>query len=100
MSGIILFAAAQVLFGQQGRIEDSFVTYQKCITKILKDESPIAPLPLGPGTPNNIPREIIGSAWSCFQACFRHPSVSFTPESHPEAFRLLNSFRPGSSSKL
>jgi hypothetical protein len=100
MSGISLFAAAQVLFEQQGRIEDSFVMYEKCIRKILKDESPIAPLSFGPGAPDNFPREIIGSAWYGFQACFRHPSVSFTPESHPGAFKLLDSFRPGASSRL
>jgi hypothetical protein len=96
MSSWTLFQAAE-WFYHQGKINDSFEYYQRSIKKNLKDENVIAIVPLP--VPDGSPQEILTAAWRNFLGFFRDPAMSFTKASHPEAYKLLNSFRPGASSK-
>jgi hypothetical protein len=96
MSGVELFQRAETLYFQ-GKVPETFEMYQKSIKKILKDENPTATLPL-PLPTDDFPRETLGVVWRNFLGFFRDPAMSFTPESHPEAHKLLNSFRPASTS--
>jgi hypothetical protein len=102
MSGISLYQRAEALYAI-GNVEDAFATYQKCIKKILKDENTNAVIPasmLPPTLPNDFPRETLGSVWRNFVGFFRDPQMNFTAETAPEAYKLLNSFRPGHTSPL
>ena len=45
--------------------------------------------------PPDFPQELLGGVWRNFVGFFRDPSMNFTEESHPEAYKLLRSFRPG-----
>ena len=92
-SGLALFQKAEMFF-QQGRINDAFEYYQRSIKKILKDEDVIAKIPAL--VPPDFPEELLGGVWRNFVGFFRDPAMNFTEESHPEAYKLLNSFRPGS----
>jgi hypothetical protein len=78
------------------------VTYQKCVKRILKDEIAGARIPAGMTSiqPNEYPRETLGAAWHNFVGFLRDPQMNFTAETAPEAYKLLNSFRPGASSNL
>jgi len=87
-------------FAMEDRWDESLWAHIDCIKNILRDGSPTAPLPLAPGSPDNIPREILGAAWWCFNSCFRRRGLRFIPESCPEAYELLTAFRPGASSEL
>jgi len=44
--------------------DESLWAHIDCIKNILRDGSPTAPLPLAPGSPDNIPREILGAAFN------------------------------------
>ncbi|GLB42114.1 putative MYND finger [Lyophyllum shimeji] len=93
MSGLSLFQQAE-LFYYQGRINDAFENYRKSIKKILKDENVLAKVPGADIIPDDFPQELLGMVWRNFVGFYRDPKMNFTEESHPEAFRLLNSFRP------
>ena len=97
MSGVALFQRAEGLYAQ-GKIQETFETYQKCIRKILRDENPTANIPAI--LPDDFPRETLGAVWRNFVGFFRDPAMSFTAETAPEAYKLLNSFRPTTTSKL
>jgi hypothetical protein len=96
MSGLTLFQSAEQFY-QDGKPNDAFEGYQKSIKKILKDENVTAILPAI--VPDDFfPRETLAAVWRNFLGFFRDPTMSFTQASHPEAYNLLNSFRPGASS--
>ncbi|PPQ95396.1 hypothetical protein CVT26_008242 [Gymnopilus dilepis] len=90
-SGLLLFQAAEQSYAK-GDINGAFDHYQKSIKKILKDENVIAKLPAI--VPPDFPQELLGGVWRNFVGFFRDPEMNFTEESHPEAYKLLNSFRP------
>lgn len=91
-SGLALFQKAETFF-HQGRTNDAFEYYQKSIKKILKDEDVVAKIPAI--VPPDFPLELLGGVWRNFVGFFRDPAMNFTEASHPEAYKLLNSFRPG-----
>ncbi|KDR70544.1 hypothetical protein GALMADRAFT_229943 [Galerina marginata CBS 339.88] len=95
-TGFALFLKAETFYGQ-GRNSDAFEYYQKSIKKILKDEDITANLSIrtdAPLLPPDCPRELLANVWRNFLALFRGASMNFTKESHPEAYKLLDSFRP------
>jgi hypothetical protein len=49
---------------------------------------------------NEFPRETLGAAWHNLVGFLRDPQMNLTAEKAPEAYKLLNSFRPGASSNL
>ncbi|KDR70653.1 hypothetical protein GALMADRAFT_254688 [Galerina marginata CBS 339.88] len=91
-SGMALFQKAESFY-HQGRINDAFEYYQKSIKKILKDEDVTAKIPAI--VPPDFPQELLGAVWRNFVGFLRDPAMNFTEESHPEAYKLLASFRPG-----
>ncbi|KAG5637025.1 hypothetical protein H0H81_006060 [Sphagnurus paluster] len=90
-SGLQLFQRAELLY-QQGKPSDTFEYYQKSIKKILKDENVIAKIPFP--VPADFPQELICVVWRNFLGFLRDPTMNFTEKSHPDAYKLLNSFRP------
>jgi len=44
--------------------------------------------------PPDFPQELLGAVWRNFVGFFRDPAMHFTEGSHPEAYKLLNSFKP------
>jgi hypothetical protein len=98
-SGVALFCLAEIFY-HQGMIQEAFSTYQKSVKKILKDEDPTAKIPatvMPAVVLDEFPRETLGAVWRNFVGCFRDPTMSFTEQSDPKAYKLLNSFRPFSS---
>jgi hypothetical protein len=95
MSGLTLFQSAEQFY-HQGNVNKAFEYYQKSIKKILKDENVTQILPAL--VPDDFPRETLTAVWRNFLGFFRDPAMSFTQASHPEAYKLLASFRPGASS--
>ena len=91
-SGLALFQKAETFYSQ-GRINDAFEFYQKSIKKILKDEDCIAKIPAV--VLPDFPQELLGGVWRNFVGFFRDPAMNFTEESHPDAYKLLSSFKPG-----
>ena len=86
-SGLALFQKAEMFF-HQGRTNDTFEYYQKSIKRprcSCQNCSHRAAFPL----------ELLGSVWCNFVGFFSNPAMNFTEASHPEAYKLLNSFRPG-----
>lgn len=91
--------------------DESLALYQKCIQKILKDERLTQPLPaLSAST--ETPQELLGIAFNQLTSFFRGGPYSqgtctvfvlirtfskwqWKTESAPEAYKLINSFRPG-----
>ena len=94
-----LFVAAERLYAQ-GNVDECFVTYQKCIKKALKEGLPTAPIPNASQLANDFPREMLGVVWRNFVGLIRDPARNYTEQSHPEAYKLLETFRPGTSSKI
>jgi hypothetical protein len=90
-SGVALFQRAEALYAQ-GNANEAFEYYQKSIKKILKDEAVTAKLPAI--VPPDFPQETLGAVWRNFVGFFRDPIMNFTEQSTPEAYKLLNSFRP------
>ncbi|KAG6861323.1 hypothetical protein C0995_001642 [Termitomyces sp. Mi166 len=97
-TGFALFQSAETRY-YQGKIPSAFEFYQKSIKKILKDENLVAKTPLPPGTqvPDDMPQELLGMVWRNFVGFFRDPKMDFTEENSPEAYKLLNSFRPSAT---
>ena len=93
-SGVALFQLAEGLYAK-GNNQGAFDLYQKSVRKILKDETVTANLPAL--VPDDFPRETLGAVWRNFVGFFRDPAMSFTQTSDPEAYKLLNSFRPGAT---
>ncbi|KAF9460325.1 hypothetical protein BDZ94DRAFT_1266299 [Collybia nuda] len=93
-SGVALFQRAESLYANND-INGAFDYYQKSIKKILKDEIVTAKLPAL--VPPDFPQETLGAVWRNFLGFFRDPTMNFTEQSAPEAYKLLNSFRPASS---
>jgi hypothetical protein len=93
-SGLALFQSAESCYAR-GDNQRAFDLYQQSIKKILKDENVTANIPAI--VPNDFPQEILGYVWRNFVGFFRDPAMSFTEQSDPEAFTLLNSFRPSNS---
>ena len=92
-SGVALFQRAEGLYAQ-GNIQGAFDLYQKSVKKILRDENVIAKIPAL--VPDDFPQETLGAVWRNFVGFFRDPAMSFTRNSEPEAYALLDSFRPSS----
>ena len=59
------------------------------IKNILKGEDVIAKIPAI--IPPDFPQELLHGVCTFFH----DPAMNFTEESHPEAYKLLSSFRPG-----
>ncbi|KAH0581455.1 hypothetical protein H2248_012535 [Termitomyces sp. 'cryptogamus'] len=97
-TGFALFQSAEMKY-YQGNTASAFDYYQKSIKKILKDEIPTAkaPLPAGTKVPDDMPQELLGMVWRNFVGFFRDPNMNFTEENSPQAYKLLNSFRPGAT---
>lgn len=93
-SGVALFQRAEGFYAQ-GKIQEAFDLYQKSVKKILKDENVTAKIPAI--VPDDFPQETLGAVWRNFVGFFRDPAMSFTQNSDPEAFKLLNSFRPSAT---
>jgi hypothetical protein len=93
-SGVALFQQAESLYAQ-GDIQGAFDLYQRSVKKILKDENVIAKIPAI--VPDDFPQETLGAIWRNFVGFFRDPTMSFTQTSAPEAYKLLNSFRPSAA---
>lgn len=93
-SGVALFQRAEALYAR-GDTNGAFEYYQKSIKKILKDEIVTAKLPAL--VPPDFPQETLGAVWRNFVGFFRDPAMNFTEQSAPEAYKLLNSFRPSAS---
>src|SRR5882762_11722802 len=79
----------------QGNSQGAFDLYQASVKKILKDENVIAKIPAI--VPDDFPQETLGAVWRNFVGFFRDSAMSFTQSSDPEAYKLLNSFRPSAS---
>ncbi|KAG6889404.1 hypothetical protein C0992_005326 [Termitomyces sp. T32_za158] len=96
-NGYSLFQSAEMHY-YQGKTASAFSYYRKSIKKILKNESPTAkmPVPRGMRVPDDMPQELLGMVWRNFVGFFRDPQMNFTEENSPEAYKLLNSFRPSS----
>jgi len=93
-SGVALFQRAESLYAQ-GNSQGAFDLYQASVKKILKDENVIAKIPAI--VPDDFPQETLGAVWRNFVGFFRDSAMSFTQSSDPEAYKLLNSFRPSAS---
>src|ERR1700722_6739494 len=92
--GLILYNRGEMAY-RAGRYRESMDFYTKSIKKILKDENVIGTIPSQPMfIPNDIPREVIGIVWRNFVTSFRNTTLGFTEQTAPEAYKLLNSFRP------
>jgi len=59
----------------------------------LKGEDVIVKIPAI--IPPDFPQELLGGVWHNFIGFFHDPAMNFTEESHPEAYKLLSSLRPG-----
>jgi hypothetical protein len=90
-SGVAIFQRAEDLYAH-GDIQGAFDLYQTAVKKIIKNENVIAKLPAI--VPDDFPQETLGAIWRNFVGFFRDPAMSFTQTSDPEAYKLLNSFRP------
>lgn len=90
-SGLLLFQKAESFY-HQGKVNDAFEYYQKSITKILRDENVTAKIPAI--VPPDFPQELLGAVWRNFLGFLRDPAMNFTEDSHPEAYKLLRSFKP------
>ncbi|KAG6868139.1 hypothetical protein C0993_007262 [Termitomyces sp. T159_Od127] len=99
-TGTALFQSAELQY-YQGNVASAFEYYQKSIKKILKDENPTAKtrLPAGTRVPDDMPQELLGMVWRNFVGFFRDPQMNFTEENSPEAYKLLNSFRPNATKR-
>jgi hypothetical protein len=96
-SGVLLFQRAEGFYAQ-GNTQEAFNYYQKAVKKILKDENPVAQVPFPTtGFPDTLPRHTLGLVWTNFVGFLRDPAMSFTPTSDPDAYKLLNSFRPSAA---
>jgi hypothetical protein len=93
-SGVALFQRAEGFYAQ-GNVPEAFDLYQKSLKKILKDENVIAKIQAI--VPDDFPQETLGVVWRNFVGFFRDPAMSFTQASAPEAYKLLNSFRPSAA---
>ncbi|EAU91997.1 hypothetical protein CC1G_05984 [Coprinopsis cinerea okayama7 len=93
-SGLRLFLQAERSYAG-GRVDDTLSYYTKAITKILKSETLLAPLPPTFSHPA-VPQEVLGVVWHNFAGFFRDPILKRTRENSPEAYKLLSSFRPNS----
>jgi hypothetical protein len=91
-TGWAIFVRAEEFY-HAGKMKDALDNYQRAIKKILKDEIVIAKVPM-PVTHDDMPRETLGMAWRNFVGFFRDPAMSFNEQTAPEAYKLLNSFRP------
>jgi hypothetical protein len=91
-SGLALFQNAEIYYFQ-GDIQRMLDLYQQAIKKILQDENVTAIFPL-PVPSDSFLQETLGVCWHNFVGLFRDPAMSFTEQSDPEAFKLLNSFHP------
>ncbi|KAE9399700.1 hypothetical protein BT96DRAFT_919996, partial [Gymnopus androsaceus JB14] len=90
-SGVSLFQKAERAYASR-RSDEAFELYEKAIKKILKDENVAAKLPAI--VPDIAPQETLGYLWQNFTGFLRDPQMNYTAESSPEAFKLLNKFRP------
>ncbi|KAK7692647.1 hypothetical protein QCA50_004280 [Cerrena zonata] len=72
--------------------DKSLDLYQKCIKKLVKDERLTQGLPaISPS--DEIPQELLGVAFHQLTSFFR--DGTYSQESAPDAYKLINSFRPG-----
>ena len=90
-SGVAIFQRAEQLYSR-GDTEGAFSLYQTAVIRILKNENVTAKLPAI--VPDDFPQETLGAVWRNFVGFFRDPAMSITQTSHPDAYKLLNSFRP------
>ncbi|KAG5646720.1 hypothetical protein DXG03_002402 [Asterophora parasitica] len=87
---------SSMLFG--GKPKETFEYYQKAIKKIIKDENVTAKIPaILPD--NSMPQELLIMLWRNFVGFLRDPAMNFREESHPDAYKLLNTFRPTATPK-
>lgn len=96
LSGIALFQRAEGCYAK-GEIQEAFDLYQESIKTILKKENVTAKIPAIVRLPDDFPQETLGAVWRNFVGFFRDPAMHFTQASDPEAYKLLNSFRPSGS---
>jgi len=95
-TGLVLFQKAELAYASH-RSDEAFELYQKAIKKILKDENVVAKLPAI--VLHNAPEETLGFLWQNLTGFFKDPAMNYTAETSPEAFKLLNKFRPGHADK-
>ncbi|TFK71575.1 hypothetical protein BDN72DRAFT_837476 [Pluteus cervinus] len=88
-TGFALFQHAEILYSQ-GKVDETFEAYQRCIKKVLKNELLTAKLPHA--VPNQVPQEFLGYAWMNFAGFFLDPNFNYTQDTAPEAYKLLHSF--------
>lgn len=79
-----------------GRIPEAFELYRQAVVQILNHEDVLQKVPM---VPEEHPQEVLAIVWQNFLACFKSDGGGFTQEAYPEAYDLVYSFRPTSSSK-
>ncbi|KAJ7234624.1 hypothetical protein B0H12DRAFT_1142596 [Mycena haematopus] len=90
-----LFNEAQQKY-ELGRVHEAFELYRRTIVQILNHEDVLYKLS---SVPEQTSQEILAIVWQNLLACFQTDSGGFTQEAYPEAYDLVYSFRPTSSSK-
>ncbi|KAJ7627603.1 hypothetical protein DFH06DRAFT_1057876 [Mycena polygramma] len=94
-SGREIFIQAETHY-EAGRVTQAFELYRQAVIQIVGHENVLQKIP---GIPEQHPQELLASIWHNFVVCFRSDSGGFTQEAYPEAYDLLYSFRPASSSR-
>ncbi|KAJ7787176.1 hypothetical protein B0H14DRAFT_2955196 [Mycena olivaceomarginata] len=81
-----------------GRILEAFELYRQAAVQILNHEDVLQKAG-GNMVPEQAPQEILAIVWINLLGCFKSDDGRFTQEAYPEAYDLVYSFRPTSSSK-
>ncbi|KAJ7594074.1 hypothetical protein C8J56DRAFT_1022870 [Mycena floridula] len=97
-TGFKLFQKGEVFY-HQGDISKAFESYQQSIKQIVKNEQVAAKVPahMIAHMPADIPLEILPNVWRHFCGFMRDGKMNFTEVTAPDAYKLLYSYRPGSS---
>lgn len=99
-TGFELFQQAEMEYQLRGNAHAAMDLYVSSIKQIVQRENPVARFPAYMLTQmaaqaNEFPEQILGTVWRNFVGFFRDPQMGFTKDNKPEAWKLLEAFRPG-----
>lgn len=99
-TGFELFQSAEMEHQFRGNSSAAMDLYVLSIERIVQHENPIAKFPVWMLTQitaqaDDYPEQVLGAVWRNFVGFFKDPNMAFNKDSKPEAWKLLEAFRPG-----